>query len=67
MLPTTINSTEPTTINSTEPTNDTTSTTTTIDNQINNNLIETLPWLPNLPSKFKDKQRFTKRKIQMNC
>ncbi|CAF1057540.1 unnamed protein product [Rotaria sp. Silwood1] len=33
----------PTTINSTEPTNDTTSTTTTIDNQINNNLIETLP------------------------
>ncbi|CAF3731582.1 unnamed protein product [Rotaria sp. Silwood1] len=45
MLPTTINSTEPTTINSTEPTNDTTSTTTTIDNQINNNLIETLPCL----------------------
>ncbi|CAF2845071.1 unnamed protein product [Rotaria sp. Silwood2] len=64
----------PTRINSSGRTNDRTSTidssfptsTTTIDNQINNNnLISTSPWLPHLPSKFKDKQTATTQHINI--
>ncbi|CAF4693065.1 unnamed protein product [Rotaria sp. Silwood2] len=40
--------------------------TTTIDNQINNNnLISTSPWLPHLASKFKDKQSLEKEKFKL--
>ncbi|CAF4647273.1 unnamed protein product, partial [Rotaria sp. Silwood2] len=35
-------------------------TTTTIDYQITNNLIGTSPWLPHSASKFKDKQSLQK-------
>ncbi|CAF2625088.1 unnamed protein product [Rotaria sp. Silwood2] len=69
MLPTTTNPTATTTT-----TNETTSTivssfpiasTTTLDNQINNNLISTSPWLPHLASKFKDKQSLQKEKLKL--
>ncbi|CAF3181514.1 unnamed protein product, partial [Rotaria sp. Silwood2] len=65
---------QPTSINSTGPTNDRTSiivssfpisTTTTIENQINENLIGTSPWLTHLLSKFKDKQSLRKEKLKL--
>ncbi|CAF1073577.1 unnamed protein product [Rotaria sp. Silwood1] len=73
MLPTTT-TTNPTTTTSSSITNDAASTivtsfpistTTTIDNQINNNLISTSPWLPHLASKFKDKQSLQKEKLKL--
>ncbi|CAF3946497.1 unnamed protein product [Rotaria sp. Silwood1] len=42
-----------------------TTATTTIDNQIKNNLIGRSLWLPHLPSKFKDKQILQKEKLKL--